>query len=303
LPGLRRRIELIRRRIGALCRRFGQTQWRNPSTMGASKRLAADMNEPNLPILALTILSADLLRYTLAAGAVWVVVDVLFARRLLSRRILDGQRRPNQIGREITYSLSTVVIFAANGLMIWLLHRAGHLKLYDNMGTLGWVWWAFSLVSIAVVHDAYFYWTHRLMHRPSLFRWVHARHHASVHPTPWATYAFHPLDAAIQASFLPLYLLVVPTHASVVGLFLLHMIVRNAVGHCAHELLPWQATRAGWLRWITPVSHHHFHHARNRGNFGLYFTWWDRWCGTEDGDYLRNGDARFGPTRRPGALS
>jgi sterol desaturase/sphingolipid hydroxylase (fatty acid hydroxylase superfamily) len=47
------------------------------------------------------------------------------------------------------------------------------------------------------------------------------------------------------------------------------------------------------LGWITPVSHHHFHHARNRGNFGLYFTWWDRWCGTEDTDYLRYGDARF----------
>jgi lathosterol oxidase len=47
------------------------------------------------------------------------------------------------------------------------------------------------------------------------------------------------------------------------------------------------------LGWITPVSHHHFHHARNRGNFGLYFTWWDRWCGTEDPEYLRYGDARF----------
>ena len=35
------------------------------------------------------------------------------------------------------------------------------------------------------------------------------------------------------------------------------------------------------------------HHAHNRGNYGLYFTWWDRWCGTEDAQYLRHGDARF----------
>lgn len=268
------------------------------TTIGAPQRLATDMNEPSLPILALTILGADLLRYALAAGVVWLVVDVLLARRLLTRRILDGQRRPGQIGREIAYSLSTVALFAANGSMIWLLHRAGHLKLYDDIGAKGWAWWAFSLVSIVVAHDAYFYWTHRLLHQPRLFRWVHARHHASVHPTPWATYAFHPLDAMVQAAFLPLYLLFAPTHASVIGLFLLHMVVRNAVGHCAHELLPWRATRRGWLRWITPVSHHHFHHARNRGNFGLYFTWWDRWCDTEDGDYLRNGDERFGLDRR-----
>ncbi|HEY0859004.1 MAG TPA: hypothetical protein VGE16_18200 [Albitalea sp.] len=48
------------------------------------------------------------------------------------------------------------------------------------------------------------------------------------------------------------------------------------------------------LRWLAPVSHHHFHHARNLGNDGLYFTWWDRWCGSEDVEYLRHGDAHFG---------
>jgi sterol desaturase/sphingolipid hydroxylase (fatty acid hydroxylase superfamily) len=97
-----------------------------------------------------------------------------------------------------------------------------------------------------------------------------------------------------------LFLLVVPMHEGAIAVFLVHMIVRNAIGHCAHELLPWRWTPRGWLRWITPVSHHHFHHARNRGNFGLYFSWWDRWCGTEDPEYLRYGDARFGTVKVPG---
>jgi hypothetical protein len=30
-----------------------------------------------------------------------------------------------------------------------------------------------------------------------------------------------------------------------------------------------------------------------RRTFGLYFTWWDRWCGTQDTVYLRHGDARL----------
>jgi Delta7-sterol 5-desaturase len=266
--------------------------------MSLSPLIALAMNEPTLPILALTILGADFLRYTLTAGAVWLLVDVLLVRRLRSRRILDGQTRPGQIGREFGYSVSTVVIFAANGLMIWLLHSAGRLRLYDDIAALGWPWWWASLGLILVAHDAYFYWTHRLLHAAPVFRYMHARHHASTHPTPWAAYAFHPVEALVQAVFLPLFLLVVPTHGAVVGVFLLHMIVRNAIGHCSHELLPWQATRHGWLRWIAPVSHHHFHHARNRGNFGLYFTWWDRWCGTEDRQYLHNGDERFGRTNR-----
>ena len=146
---------------------------------------------------------------------------------------------------------------------------------------------------IVVAHDAWFYWTHRLLHHKRWFGAVHGRHHVSAQPTPWAAYSFHPIEAAMQAAFLPVYLALVPTHAAVIGVFLVHMILRNAVGHCSHELFPWAWTPRGALGWITPVTHHHFHHARNRGNFGLYFTWWDRWCGTEDPEYLRYGDAHF----------
>ena len=70
-------------------------------------------------------------------------------------------------------------------------------------------------------------------------------------------------------------------------------VLRNAIGHSAHELMPWGWTRRGWLGWITPGSHHHFQHARNCGNLGLYFTWWDRWCKADDPEYLSYGDARF----------
>lgn len=49
-----------------------------------------------------------------------------------------------------------------------------------------------------------------------------------------------------------------------------------------------------YRRQLEPAPVTHFQHARNRGNFGLYFTWRDRWCGTEDPEYLRHGDTRFG---------
>ncbi|MBI5277215.1 MAG: sterol desaturase family protein [Burkholderiales bacterium] len=40
-----------------------------------------------------------------------------------------------------------------------------------------------------------------------------------------------------------------------------------------------------WGRWLTTTLHHEMHHAYGRHNFGLYFTWWDRWCGTEHPEY------------------
>jgi sterol desaturase/sphingolipid hydroxylase (fatty acid hydroxylase superfamily) len=261
------------------------------------------MPEPTLPQIALTILAVDFLRYALAAGAVWAGVHVLLRRRLAGRRVLDARVAPGQIRREFSYSVSTVFIFAANGLLLWLLIGNGSAKVYGDVGRFGWAWWVASLVLIVVAHDAWFYWTHRALHDPRWFRAVHGRHHASMHPTPWAAYAFHPVEAVVQAAFLPLFLLALPVHSAVLGLFLLHMILRNTIGHCAHEVFPWRWTPRGWLGWVTPVSHHHFHHARNRGNYGLYFTWWDRWCGTEDPEYLRHGDERFGAASRPEATA
>lgn len=254
------------------------------------------MQDPPIADLVFTILLIDFLRYALTAGAVWGLVGILLHDRLLGRRILGAVHAPGQIRREVTYSLATVVVFAANGLLIWLLKESGRLTIDDSVATRGGWWWGFSLVLIIVAHDAWFYWTHRALHHRRWFRAVHGRHHASLHPTPWAAYAFHPLEALVQAAFLPLFLWLVPVHAGVIAVFLVHMIVRNTVGHCAHELLPWRWTPRGWLGWVTPVSHHHFHHARNRGNYGLYFTWWDRLCGTEDADYLRHGDERFAAT-------
>lgn len=251
------------------------------------------MDSPSFANVALTMLGIDFLRYVLGAGAVWLVVDVVLHRRLAGRRILDAQPRPGQVRREFAYSMSTVLIFAANGAMLWSLIASGWVRIYDDVAKYGWLWWWVSLVLIVVAHDAYFYWTHRLLHDRRWFGAVHGRHHGSVQPTPWAAYSFHPIEAAIQAAFLPIFVTLVPIHSMAIVVFLVHMILRNAIGHCSHELFRWGWTPRGALRWITPVTHHHFHHARNRGNYGLYFTWWDRWCGTEDAEYLRYGDQHF----------
>ncbi|MBC7619778.1 MAG: hypothetical protein H7293_12485 [Candidatus Saccharibacteria bacterium] len=33
------------------------------------------------------------------------------------------------------------------------------------------------------------------------------------------------------------------------------------------------------------------HHETARGNYGLWFTWWDRLCGTENVAYVQRFDA------------
>ena len=50
--------------------------------------------------------------------------------------------------------------------------------------------------------------------------------------------------------------------------------------------------------WLTTVTHHDLHHSESRWNFGLYFTWWDRWMGTEHPRYKEE----FRKNARPIAL-
>ena len=38
--------------------------------------------------------------------------------------------------------------------------------------------------------------------------------------------------------------------------------------------------------WITTTTHHDMHHGTSfNHNYGFYFTWWDRWMGTEHPRY------------------
>jgi sterol desaturase/sphingolipid hydroxylase (fatty acid hydroxylase superfamily) len=199
---------------------------------------------------------------------------------------------------EFGASVRSVAIFSTIALSTFAMERAGWIDPPGIEGAWGWAWAAALLVAMMVAHDSYFYWTHRLMHRPALFRIFHRRHHRSHNPTPFTAYSFDLAEAAAQALFIPLWVLIVPTPWAVTGLFMLHQIARNVIGHCGYELFP--ATRDGrpLIDWLTSVTHHDLHHAQAGWNYGLYFTWWDRWMGTEHPEYY----ARFAAAvRRRGA--
>ena len=123
------------------------------------------------------------------------------------------------------------------------------------------------------------------MHRPKLFRTFHRRHHKSHNPSPFSAYSFDLGEAAVMATFVPLWMVLVPTPWTAVGLFMLHQLARNTVGHSGYELMPAWSDGRPMFDWITSTTHHDLHHAQAGWNYGLYFTWWDRWMGTEHPEY------------------
>ena len=63
------------------------------------------------------------------------------------------------------------------------------------------------------------------------------------------------------------------------------MITRNVIGHLGIEVFPKGFAGNKWLDWHTTTTHHDLHHKYADNNYGLYFTWWDRWLGTEHEQY------------------
>jgi sterol desaturase/sphingolipid hydroxylase (fatty acid hydroxylase superfamily) len=243
----------------------------------------AELNFSELFSVWTSIWISDTARYLIAAGILALLL-LLLRRRLESRRIQSRRASGSDIRREVTFSLLSAAIFSLVGFGVYVGSEYGVFRLDTATSpTLSQALIDFAV--IAVFHDAYFYWMHRAMHHPRLFRVFHRLHHLSRTPTPWTAYAFAPAEAFVEAVFLPLFLLFYPTTGVVAFLFTSHMILRNVVGHAGIELFPKK-----WLHWpilraITTTTHHDLHHAEYRWNYGLYFTWWDRLMGTEHPEY------------------
>lgn len=225
-------------------------------------------------------------RYLIAVLVVWTLVHGVLRRRL-AHRLISHWPAWRDVKREAMYSLSTLAVFAALGVGMFVLVSNGQVTVYQDPDEYGQLWLWASLPALLLWHDAYFYWTHRLLHTRWWYRHVHEVHHRSIQPSPWAAYAFHPLEALINGLVIPLAVLTVPLHVGVLFAFGVHQVLRNAIGHAAVEVMPGGMGRHWLGRHITTTTHHHLHHETAVGNYGLWFTWWDRWCGTEDGDYLR----------------
>ncbi|MEQ8697001.1 MAG: sterol desaturase family protein, partial [Bauldia litoralis] len=142
----------------------------------------------------------DIARYLLFAGAAFLILWVWFGRRLAHRRIQERVPPSRQLRREALWSLSTVSIFALLALATGIAYALGATRIYIDFAERGWAYWGFTVVLLIVAHDAYFYWTHRAMHHPRLYRVFHRTHHRSVSPSPWAAYSFAPAEAVVEGA-------------------------------------------------------------------------------------------------------
>jgi sterol desaturase/sphingolipid hydroxylase (fatty acid hydroxylase superfamily) len=222
-----------------------------------------------------------MLRYFLIAGGFYLFFYLIKPPGFEARKINKRPHPDGQFWYEFRYSTFTSIIFALLGSGTVLLWQSNYTAIYTDISEYGWVWIFGSIVTAMLLHESYYYWLHRWMHRPAVFKHIHKVHHNSLITSPWTAFSFHPIEGFLEGLILPAILLIVPMHPYAIVAHLTIMTLTSVINHLDIEIYPKGALNNPFGKWWIGASHHSLHHQKFTCNYGLYFTFWDKWMKTE----------------------
>ncbi|MCI4671442.1 MAG: sterol desaturase family protein [Bacteroidia bacterium] len=237
-------------------------------------------------------------RYFILAGIPFLIFYLFFPGYFSKNKIQERLAKNKDFQREILHSLQTNVIIALIGILIIKTPFGSYTQIYTEVNSYPLWWIPVSVIVALIIHDSYFYWVHRSIHHPRLFRKVHLLHHRSINPSPWASYSFHLIEGILEVLIGPILIFILPMHFSALIAFTTASFFINVYGHLGYEIAPKWFRNSPFFEVFNTSVHHNLHHKKFNGNYGLYFRIWDRLMGTEHPDYVAEYDKmqekRFG---------
>lgn len=178
---------------------------------------------------------------------------------------LDNFLRSFLLGIPIWTFVEVIVLWCfANSWGTWL-------NWDDN-----WPWLAVLTLLVPAIHEMHFFWIHRLIHTPLLYKYIHSVHHNSINPSPWSSLSMHPVEHLLYFGEI-VWHLIIPSNP-IVMLFNLHAVGFGALnGHIGFEKLE-TANESGLDSHAYAHHLHHKHFEVNYGADGLVPL--DKWFGT-----------------------
>lgn len=182
---------------------------------------------------------------------------------------LGGQVRDNMF-----WSLGSGVFFwtSYEALMFWAMANgwAPVLLWVDNP-----VWFILLFLLTPIWISFHFYWIHRLLHWPPLYKLAHALHHRNINVGPWSGLSMHPLEHLLFFSSILIHFLV-PAHPLHILFHMQHQSLTAATSHTGFENLLVKDSKTLALG----TFHHQLHHRYFEVNYGNLQMPWDKWFGS-----------------------
>ncbi len=137
------------------------------------------------------------------------------------------------------------------------------------------IWFVLSLILLPIWSAFHFYWVHRLLHVPFLYKRVHSLHHRNVNIGPWSGFSMHPAEHFLYLSSLCIHW-IVPSDPILVFFHVIYLGPGAAMTHAGYEDLLIKDKR----RLALGTFYHQLHHRYYECNYGNQEMPWDRWFGT-----------------------
>ena len=171
----------------------------------------------------------------------------------------------------------------ASGVTIWTAYEVFFMWAYANdllPYYLEWtrhpVWFVLMFVAIPFWASLHFYFVHRLLHWPPLYKLAHALHHRNENVGPWSGLSMHPIEHAIYLSSVLIHV-VLMSHPIHIFFHSQWNTLGAATSHTGFDSI----LVRGKPVFALGSFHHQLHHRYYNCNYGNPFMPWDRWLGTD----------------------
>ena len=229
----------------------------------------------------LSVFGRNMLFMTVIAGGLHLY---LFTFRAQGKKLKYDSRETQEKGRPFFFKnqvWDNAFWSLARGATIWSLYEVAYLWGYANkvlphfaITAKPWLFAAWLLL-LPVLTSSHFYFVHRFLHWPPLYKRVHRVHHRNIHIGPWSGMSMHPVEHVLYISSVLIHL-VVPSHPIVVLLHLYSRCLGPAFSHSGFEkfLIKEKAI------FDAADFHHQLHHRFFECNYGTVDAPWDWWFGS-----------------------
>ncbi|MFK7835973.1 MAG: sterol desaturase family protein [Sulfitobacter sp.] len=181
----------------------------------------------------------------------------------------------NQVWDNVFWTLaSSAICWSAWMVFYFYLAANGWLPTIESFGTSP-IWFVAFFFVIRFWQSFHFYWIHRLIHIPWIFKKVHHLHHRNINVGPWSGLAMHPVESFLYFSGILIHF-VLPTHPVHVLFHMFALSLGAVFSHAGFDKLlikEKETMKAGSF-------HHQLHHRYFECNYGSEEIPLDRWFGS-----------------------
>jgi len=208
--------------------------------------------------------------HEVAFFATWAVFAMLFRYGIARRfQVAEGKAPPPELYRRavIDVLFGHVLLLAITAFVLypswtWMGGRSG-----APLPSVFEVLW--QLAAFVLIQDTIFYWSHRALHIPRLFKAIHVKHHLFRHVRGHSSEFAHPVEGVANLVAFMLPAIVLGSHLLTFGIWVAIRVVETVEAHSGYAF-------------TSLASRHAFHHLyAAKGCLGSFFGFWDRIMGTD----------------------